>query len=144
MRTAIWSLALLALASACYSYDGDGKTYPPDVTCDDLQGCFDLASVRDKVVQCYGAMPDSPEDPDAYLWGCFEDTGCLHTDDDDGYAVTTQATFGAFLATCFSEKVGADHPFDAAWDDTFWADLKACLTGAKATQDLLIDVCYTE
>jgi len=141
MRTVLLLLAALVLSTACtFSHDDEGHVYPPDLACDDLQACFD--DKHGELAQCYGQIPDSPPDYDGALWACFEGLDCLHTSDPAGNEETSREGFEDFIAACFGDSVGADHPLDAAWDDSFWTSLEACLVGSKANQELTIDVCY--
>lgn len=138
MRIVLVSLAALLLAACAADADADGREFPPDLACDDVQAC--LADPTDGVVPCVGKIPENPSDYDGALWACFE--GCLHTSDPDGYEVTTRADFEGFLVACFGDAVDGGHPLDAVWSETFLDELEVCLVGAKATQQLTLDVCY--
>ena len=134
MRTALLLGACLALASCAYEYDAAGTLYPPDLSCSDLDACF--KAQEGSVNTCLEAIPESPADYFGAMWACFEGTGCFHED-------TKRDQVEDFFGRCWAGDVDPSGTLDAAWRDTFWTEFGACVDGAKADQESLIDLCYT-
>jgi hypothetical protein len=120
LRQMIVMSALLLMAGCDYSYDAEGKQFPPDVSCASVAGCMTDSS---KLGDCVGGCTDGDQD---CAWACLP---CLDTE-------TTQEEFMGFYKGCIGDEL-VTLLAEASKRQT----LIGCLSNDD--QILLIDICAT-
>lgn len=118
--------ALLLWAGCDYSYDAEGKEFPPDVPCASVADCMSHSSTGAKLGECVADCDDGDE---ACGWTCVQQTQCLSDE-------TTSDEFTIFYKAC-----NGDQSLALLIEEAQREKLVGCLTDDD--QQRLIEICAT-